>query len=436
MSASEKYDHALTERQREAYDALPGTVTDIAEDLGVTTSTARDYIVGLREAGIALSQDEYGIYYDREQTRETHGASPEYPGEDTAKAQHTISKKEVLLEMRRSLAEDLRGQAPVVADGGLEVRESNEDVVIHRSDDHIGAKYTNEFGNLTYGPATSRGRVKTVNDRALQLIHRQQQAGVNFDTAHVLMGGDTVHGEGIHENQPWETAMTLVDQIETAHDLYVEFIENLRAEVPTVQVVCQNGNHGELRGDGMSEDANADDIVYMMLEKTAIDRGWNDVTIVRSNAANYTNFRVRVDEEADEARAEELGLDSVDDLPASEQTGHRGHLRHGQNSLLHIGTSSGKKRWYNWLRQHEFDIAYRGHYHEFRIENIASNPVIMSGSIAPPSDYEESLAEWSEPAATIHGVSDERPMTWMYPIDFSEDDPAVMEADTGATAAD
>jgi hypothetical protein len=69
---------------------------------------------------------------------------------------------------------------------------------------------------------------------------------------------------------------------------------------------------------------------------------------------------------------------------------------------------------------HQFDIAYRGHYHTFQIDSIASNPVIESGAIVPPSDFEESLALWDEPAATVHGVSDARELTWMYPIDFEK----------------
>ena len=67
----------------------------------------------------------------------------------------------------------------------------------------------------------------------------------------------------------------------------------------------------------------------------------------------------------------------------------------------------------------EFDIGYRGHYHELRLENIGSVPVLMSGSSAPPDDFEEGLAEWSEPAATIHGISDDRTMTWFWPVDFN-----------------
>lgn len=397
MSASEKYNKAFNDRQKEAYDALPGTAQEIAEALGVVESTARDYISQLRnECGVPLSRDEHGIYYDRAQSAETLNASApptEPPEERSALAQHTIKKKDVLLRMKRALASELQDTGPVVADGGIMTEPDNEDVVIHRSDDHLGAQYDDEFDNTVFSPEIAIQRVRAVTNKVMELVERQQQAGVTYDNAHLLLGGDTVHGEGIHANQPWESAMTLVEQVESARDLYVDQIERLREVFEAVQVVCQNGNHGELRGDGMSDEANADDIVYMMLEKTADDRNWDDVTIVRSSGSYFTNFTMR---------------------------GHRGHLRHGQKSLFHIGTSSGQKRWLAWLQQHNFDIAYRGHYHEFRIENIHSKPVIMSGSVCPPSDFEEAIAEWSEPAATVHGVSDERPLTWFYPIDFND----------------
>jgi len=397
MSASEDNNKAFNDRQKEAYDALPGTAGDIATALDVTKSTARDYISQLRnECGVRISRDEHGIYYDREQATESVNAtaSPESPPEERSSlAQHTIKKKEVLLEMKRALAKDLKGTGPVVADGGVTTEPSNEDVVIHRADDHMGAEYEDEFGNNVFDPKIAKRRVRTITDKVMELVKRQKKAGVTYDNAHLLLGGDTVHGEGIHAKQPWESALTLVEQVDEAHELYVDQIERLREMFDTVQVVCQNGNHGELRGDGMSDDANADDVVYLMLEKTAEDRGWDDVTIVRSSGSYFTNFTMR---------------------------GHKGHLRHGQKSLFHIGTSSGKNRWRGWQNMHDFDIAYRGHFHEFRIENIDSRPVVMSGSVCPPSDFEESLAAWSEPAATVHGVSDERPMTWMYPIDFDD----------------
>lgn len=397
MSASENFNKAFNERQSEAYDALPGNVGDIASDLGVVESTARDYIHQLRnDCGVPISLDENGIYYDRNHSAESVNvtAEPEMPpDEQSSLAQHTIKKKEVLLEMKRTLASDLEGNDPVIADGGIKTEPSNEDVVIHRADDHIGAEYEDEFGNEVFNPEIAESRVREVTNKVMELVERQEDAGVTYDNSHLLLGGDLVHGEGIHAKQAWESAITLLKQIDKAHDLYVDQIERLREKFKTVQVVCQNGNHGELRGDGMSEDANADDVVYLMLEKTADDREWDDVTILRSQGSYFTNFTMR---------------------------GHRGHLRHGQKSLFHVGTSSGKNRWRGWQNMHDFDIAYRGHFHELRLENLDSRPILMSGSVCPPSDFEESLATWSEPGATVHGVSDKRTMTWMYPVDFND----------------
>lgn len=369
---------------------------ELASILGISRSTVRDHVSAMVNDGVPLTKKtengETVVYYRPDEQSHPTNHNPE-PGPNNSLARHTIEKKSAVLEMKEWLADDLNGRAPAVADGGLVANKSNEDMVIHRSDDHIGAEYNDEFGRFTFNPDIAVDRVKQVQQKAIELKRRQEDAGVTFDTAHLLLGGDAIHGEGIHANQPWESAMTLVNQVETASDLYMEFIESLRAEFETVQVVCQNGNHGELRGDGMSEDANADDIVFMTLDKRIRDRGYDDVTFIRSEGTYFTNFKMR---------------------------GWNAHLRHGQKSLFHIGTSSGQKRWLAWLQQHGFDIAYRGHYHEFRIENIHSHPVIMSGAICPPSDFEEGLAEWSEPAATVHGVSDDRPLTWMYPVDFKD----------------
>ncbi|WP_372611546.1 hypothetical protein, partial [Halomonas sp.] len=226
-----------------------------------------------------------------------------------------------------------------------------------------------------------------------------------------------IHGEGIHDDQPWESCLTLIEQIALYVDLYSEFIDRAAREFPSVQVVYQKGNHGELRGDGMSPDSNADDIAFMMLEDRVAGRDYGNVSFVSSHGSYFTNFRMRVNNEEDERRADALGV-KISELNPSYQSGHRGHLRHGQKSLFHIGTSSGQNRWRGWHDNHAFDIGYRGHYHEWRVENLDNRPIIMSGSICPPSDYEESFAAYAEPAATVHGVSDDRPITFFYPLDF------------------
>ncbi len=378
----------------------------ISDSLGISRSTARDHINNLQNVdGIPLGEREEDgakVFYYRPDANE-YPINPDEPtGELRSKASVTRDAKKKVHELIQYLDRDLNGRAPAVPEDGLSVRESHEDMVVHRSDDHIGANYTDEFGNDTFSAEIGIKRVRNVSDKVFSLKKRQEEAGVEFDTLHIVMGGDHLHGIGIHDDQPWETELSLPEQLTVASDIYMEFIDRASTEFESVQIVCQKGNHGELRGDGMGPDDNVDTAFFMTLDRRVRDRGYDNVKFVRSDGGNFTNFPLRGE--------------TLNDCE------HRAHLRHGQHSLIHIGTSAGKKRWLQWLHQHNFDIAYRGHYHEFRIENIVSNPVLMSGAIVPPSDFEESLAEWSEPAATVHGVSDERAMTWMYPVNFDQEE--------------
>jgi len=419
---TDDYTADLTAQQQKVLTFLnqPASYADIAEQFGFSESTARDHVRALGDAGVPLGDDKIDgrkVFYLQDEVN-SYPVNPDFPDHDLrSKAAVTREAKETVHDIIRHLTQDLNGRAPPEPDDGLVTRESNEDMVVHRSDDHIGARYTDEYGDETFDAETGIQRVRTVSDRTFRLKQRQEQAGVEFDTLHLLLGGDHLHGTGIHPNQPWETDLPVPEQLTVASDIYMEFIDRATEEFETVQIVCQRGNHGELRGDGMGPDDNLDDAFFMSLDKRVRDRGYDNVRFVMSQGGYFTNFRMRADAEEDERKAQELGV-AVEDLPAELQSGHRGHLRHGQNSLEHIGTSAGKKRWLQWHNQHQFSIAYRGHYHTFRIENIASKPVIESGAIVPPSDYEESLAEWSEPAATVHGCSDDRPVTWLYPISF------------------
>jgi hypothetical protein len=404
------------------YEQGGATHAEVAAALEITESTARDHVRGLKNTdGIPLGvrRVESGAkeFYYRPDARE-HPINPDVPtGELRSKAAVTKEAKQKVHELIQYFDRDLNGRAPANPDAGLSVRDSHEDMVVHRSDDHIGAAYHDEFGNDTFSAEIGIDRVRTVCDRVFSLKARQEAAGVDFDTLHIVLGGDHVHGIGIHDDMPWETELSLPEQLNVASDIYMEFIDRASKEFPSVQVVCQTGNHGELRGDGMGPDDNVDTAFFMSLDRRVRDRGYDNVRFVRNQAQNFVNFRMRARHEVDAEKAEALGCE-VGELPASVQTGHRGHLRHGQKSLEHIGTSAGKKRWLQWNDQHEFDIAYRGHYHSFQIDGIAGAKVVESGAIVPPSDFEESLAEWEEPAATVHGCSDQRPVTWFYPVDF------------------
>jgi hypothetical protein len=305
--------------------------------------------------------------------------------------------------MEARLTDLLNRTAPPVADGAPVVNESHEDVVIHRTDTHFGDVLEDEFGNIVFDSEIAREREEHVTERVMDLVERQEEAGVTYDTAHLLLGGDHVTGENIYANQLSEVEAGLDEQIELATEVFLEQIQRLSARFPAVQVVCQVGNHGALEA-SYSNGANADRFMFMMLDQAVRSSpDLNNVTLIRNNSTMFTNFYVRGDRESYE----------------KDNQGWKFHLRHGDDSLEHIGTSSGKNRWRGWQIRHDFDQAYRGHYHEFSVDSIYDGTqVLMTGSPKPSDEFEESISEWSEPSATVHGVSDEREMTFLYPITF------------------
>lgn len=380
----------LTPRQSDVLAELPSTATEIAIELGIRETTVFDHISALKQKGVPVAIDSDGAYYERTHEHPTNKVTTvPYQGH---KASITKAANEHLAERADWLNDYLSSTAPAVADGGLVLTPSNEDVVIHRSDDHLGDHVKDEYGNVIFNTDIGCSRINTVTDKTMELIARQEAAGYEFDTAHLLLGGDTVTGEDIYRGQSWHVQETLDGQIDIAVNAYWEQIQRLAAEFDTVQVVGQGGNHGELRFSSGAQ-SNADDIVYGFLEMLVRESSITNVTFINSHATKFTNFTMR---------------------------GHNAHLRHGQDCLPHIGTPSPQNKWRGWLIQHQFDIAYRGHFHEFKMEQVMGKPVIMSGSICPPGEFEEGLSLWSAPAATVHGVSDTRPLTWFFPVDFTD----------------
>lgn len=386
------------------------TYAEIADELNITKSTARDHVSSLRDSedGIcsqATRSGEKRIFTMDSTTSHPTNNNPKNSEEKRNKRGKTERLNKYLNGMERRLTDMLDRTKPPVADGGHSLRDQHEDVVIHRTDTHIGDVVTNEFGETVYDTEIAVNREEYVTSQVMELVERQQQAGVTFDTAHLLLGGDHVTGEQIYANQQAHIEETLDSQIEIAAETFLEQIQRLADFFPSVQVVCQVGNHGALDA-SYSNGANADRIVYMMLDQAVRrDSGLDNVTLIRNSSTNFTNFFVRGDKESYKRR----------------NKGYKFHLRHGEDSLEHIGTSAGKNRWRGWQIKHGFDQAYRGHYHSFRIEAITGNRnVFMTGSPKPPGGFEERLSEWTQPTATVHGVSDKRPTTFMYPIEFGD----------------
>lgn len=377
----------LTIRQQEVIQNLPATPSEVADILSITESTVRDHLASIEEAGYELVNRE-GLYipvnsHPTNVTKAPAGSK----GEKTRRA------NDHLFNLKTRINAILAESEPAVADGGLAFTPDNYDVVLHLTDLHIGKIVHDEYGEEIHNIKMATAYVWAVVDELKQFKARMEAAGTSFDTVHVLLGGDTVEGEGIFPNQPWETEETLDKQIDTAVELLYSVVSALSELFPSVQVVCQPGNHGEIRAKNMSEAFNADTIVYGFLDRLIRVSPFTNVTLIRNEATHYTNFLIRGGK-------------------------WRGHIRHGENVLQHIGTTSPRAQWGQYLNKHKFDVAYRGHYHTFKLEDINGVPVIMGGSIAPPGNYEDGIGVYSQPCATYHLASDRQPVLSLSPIFF------------------
>jgi hypothetical protein len=389
---------------REVLKVLPAGYTEISAELSVSRSTARDHVADLRADDdvriVEEKQNGEKIFYDASRPSHTESENREVVKSKQAKSKEAT---QYLHGMQERLERLLDSTEPATLPDDRPLHATNEDVVIHRTDAHFGDEITDEFGNKTYSVEIAKRREQAVVTRTIEEVEHRRELGVEYDMAHYLLGGDQVTGENIYPNQQSELQQTLDEQLETAFEVYMSQIQRLSAEFPAVQVVCQPGNHGVLEA-SYSDGANADKILYMMLDQAVRFSDMKNVRFIRNSSTRFTNFFVRGTRESYE----------------DQNQGWKFHLRHGDDSLEHIGTSSGKKRWYKWLLRHEFDQAYRGHYHKFEIDTLHEDiTVYMTGSPKPPDDFEESIAEWSQPTATVHGVSDDQQTTWIEPIAFS-----------------
>ena len=394
------YSQPLTETEQRIVEYVaknPSTYADLAEEFVFSESTARDHVAAIERSGAPIAKRRidggYVEVYMRDAEKEhptNKNETREYGSSNTAKKTKTLNEAATSLSKR--LDKVLNSSQPAVSDVPLS-EGGDEDVAIHVTDDHIGDKLEDEFGNLKFNTEIAVGRIRHRVDETMKIIERQRRAGWDFHTAHYLMGGDIITGSGIYEGQSWELEKNFNEQIDIAVEVHFEQIRRLAEEFEAVQVVCQTGNHGEIRISGSSQKANGDDIVYRMLDLLVRTSDLDNVTLIRNDSANFTNFEMR---------------------------GHSAHLRHGDNMKSQAETRAASDDLRGWKLMHEFDIMYAGHYHIQGVDRVLGAPLIRSGSIKPGDDFEESISVWSMPASTIHGVSDDKPKTWTYDVEFGE----------------
>jgi len=377
--------------RREAYIARKlqrgSTLDALADDLGERTSIVQQYLKDLRRQGWRVYVDEESEHIGLRDGHELR--SSEHIGQRTRKANRWWQKR------HNELVREFRSLETPACD--LLRTDGREDWVLHMTDLHAGDRVRTDSGEVVYSTAEIPDIVEYTTQQSIGLAEHHN---AEYDAAHILWGGDFVTNEGIYEGQ-FENLDAWLDE---QHDVLVgPLVEQLKAfsrRFPVVQVVCQVGNHGQHRASGTSRQANADLILYKSIRNVVAELRkhagvMGNVNFVIGSAKAYRNFQMR------------------DGLV-------HGHLRHGQHRRPQAETSARKKEWLTTRMDHDFDVAYMGHYHVSGRVPWGGPPIIVSPSPKPAGEFVERIGERvrgsHQGVATSHGVGDDG-ITCVYPID-------------------
>lgn len=384
----------LTDKQLAVVRELPSTTRQIADALDTSTDAVRRRIgrINAKYSG----PDDYPIFTDPDGLRvwdgekDLHRMKSHHTGSVTRAANNFLTDDEAGI---KSLLNNVE-PATVSEDPSPD----NEDVCIFLTDLHFGDRVTDERGRETFNTNIITQRVMQIVKKAI----REARALKNreIDAWHLILGGDLITNSALYEGQ-WEhldhgVAATIREQMDAAAEVLMWAIHTLAQEAhpKPLRIVGVPGNHGENRASGVSKQANADIHILSRVDLGVRYSQLDNVGIRFHDSTQYANFTMRGGKV-------------------------RGHVRHGQNCQEHAGATAASKRdWRGWLNMHDFDVAFRGHFHECKVERVLGHPIIQGGSVKPPSDFEESISEWGGPGAVVFGVSDEQVPTWMHMVEW------------------
>jgi DNA-binding transcriptional ArsR family regulator len=380
----------LTEREEYlAKELQTGVAPDaVAEELGTRVSVVHQHLRDLKRQGWQVYVDESAGQVAIEGDHNLR--SSEHTGTRTRKANRWWElNHNALVRQFKSLALPDTDRQAHSSDG--------EDWVIHLTDLHAGDRVRTDDGTVIYSTEEVPSVVDYVTEQALNLADTH---GADYDTCHLLFGGDFLTNEGIYEGQFENLDAWLDEQHNTLVAPLLRQIKALSRRFETVNIVCQVGNHGDHRASGTSRQANADLVLYKTLRNVAAELQTHtdlldNIRFRIGSAKAYRNFHLR---------AGKL----------------RGHLRHGQHRRPQAETSARKKEWLSTLREHEFDIAFMGHHHISGRIPWDGPPILCTASPKPSGEFVERLGEGvaggPTAVATVCGVSDDG-ITAVFPID-------------------
>lgn len=262
----------------------------------------------------------------------------------------------------------------------------NETIVALLSDLHFGKLIMDEYDGkiVTFNIEVGVQRIRHIMDRVADLALSREA-----DELVVLLGGDLIDGEGIYATQASHLEQSAIEQVKgTATGLFNEcrYLHELTG-LP-VRIISCPGNHGRVTR-YTDEMTNWDQQIAIMID--LMTELVDDPIFVE-----YPRTRQFI---------------------IGEIKGHKVLLRH---KAKRGSTAAPQSQWYNWLVQHDWDIAAAGHWHAPGLEFIADRPVFRNGSLCGKDDFAESLGLGDGAAQWVWGMDDEKAMTFAELVTFED----------------
>lgn len=251
------------------------------------------------------------------------------------------------------------------------------------------------YGKVTasYNADVFADRMRMLGGSMAQI--RELLAMYVIDELVVLMSGDEVDGDGIYPGQAHYQDPSNVDaQVTEWTEIMAAWLANLVPDWGTLRIECVAGNHGRA-GKAAHIAANWDLTAYRELGYLLGD-----------------NAEVRWSHEEPFIRRVDL-------------RGHTGVLYHGHGIRMYqqipwYGIAQRVMRWSTTQALGGFDVAYMGHFHQSGLQYVNRIPVLLSGTHATDDEWAlQYLGLEAVPRWWLHGVSDHRIITWMYPLDLT-----------------
>lgn len=367
------------------------TLAELADDLNERPAVVETHLSEIEAQGWSVYHDDEADLYEIEGEHTLR--SSEHKGTRTRKANRwwEIRHNELVKEWKRI-------ETPTVSPTA---NPGNEDWVTHLTDLHAGDLVRGYDDSIVHETEDLPPIVDHITERSLALAEKH---GSEYDTAYLLWGGDFVTNEGIYEGQHENLDAWLDEQVDTLHDPLLRQIKAFSERFDHVVVVGQAGNHGDIRADGSSKQANADLLLYKDLRNTIgalAELGvCENVGFKIGRAGTPTPFWLR-------------------------DGAIHGQLRHGQDRKPQATTSARKKEWLSTVIDslnfgQAVDMIWMGHYHVSGRIPWNGPPIFVTASPLPVGEYPRKLGEvdgLNDPdIATCHGVSDDG-VTGVFPID-------------------